>query len=46
MSCEEYRKKIAEALEHVKDEKILRHIYIGVLVAESKESEGNVDEQG
>lgn len=35
MSCEEYRKEIAKALECIKNEKIIRRIYIGVLVARS-----------
>lgn len=32
MSCEEYRSRIIEELERIKDEKILRRIYISTSV--------------
>lgn len=45
MSCEEYRKEIAKALECIKDEKIIRRICISTLVTTSmKEGDNPVSE--
>lgn len=45
MSCEEYRKEIAKALERIMDEKIIRRIYISTLVTTSmKEGDNPVSE--
>lgn len=46
MSCEECRKEIAKALECIKDEKIIRRIYIGVLVASQKNNHCDIATEG